>query len=400
VLPAHALADTLRPTRFDDPPPGNCRKHDCSLREAVIAANDRPGKDVVSLGEGSYELTIPDADSGLEDIDPETGDLNLTHPGTVRGKGPRKTTVKAAFVTGGDRLFVGFTQGGKVTLSGMKITGGHPDAEPGGGVILAGPKARLANVVIADNSPLEGSGDSSGGGVYSLATDLEIIRSTIRDNLGTVGGGINVPAAIGTPHTTILSSTITGNAAYEGGGIEVDGSNTGFANPPLVEIINSTVAANHAEGDGGGVNSIAGGAVLMSHATVVDNRANNSDSPAGGNGGGVHVSSPATFRLDDSILAGNTVGSAGAHAQCSGTFPGGGNLLDGHNEGCNATYTFSSPAFLGPLQNNGGPTKTLALLSGSPALRLALSCPKRDQRGVIRPARCDSGAYERTFADP
>jgi hypothetical protein len=400
AVPVLAAANTFEPTRFDDPLPGKCGKHDCSLREAVIAANELAGKDTILLEKGRYELTIPDTGGALEDIDPETGDLDLTQAAAVRGKGPGRTVVKAAFETGGDRLFLAFAQTGRVTLSGMKITGGRPGTEPGGGVVLAGAKARLANVVIAGNSTEEGAGEGKGGGVYSVATDLEIARSTIRDNQGTVGGGIDIPASIGTPRTTILASTIAGNTAYEGGGIEVDGANTGFANPPLVEIINSTVTGNQADGNGGGVSSVAGGAVLMGSSTIVNNRANAFDSGAGGNGGGLFVSSPATFRLDDSILADNAVGSSGGHPQCSGTFPGGGNVVEPQNGGCGAVYLYVEDAKIGPLQNNGGPTKTFALLPGSPALRHALSCPKRDQRGVIRPSRCDAGSFERTSADP
>jgi CSLREA domain-containing protein len=43
ILPSVALANTYKPTRFDDPRPNGCKKTDCSLREAVIAANAHPG---------------------------------------------------------------------------------------------------------------------------------------------------------------------------------------------------------------------------------------------------------------------------------------------------------------------------------------------------------------------
>jgi hypothetical protein len=50
---------------------------------------------------------------------------------------------------------------------------------------------------------------------------------------------------------------------------------------------------------------------------------------------------------------------------------------------------------LDPLADNGGPTETMALRAGSPAIDLGSGCPPRDQRGVPRAGVCDSGAYER-----
>ena len=61
-----------------------------------------------------------------------------------------------------------------------------------------------------------------------------------------------------------------------------------------------------------------------------------------------------------------------------------------------ATNQFVGSALIGPLADNGGPTKTIKLLTLSPALGYALDCPKTDQRGVNRPNNgCDSGAFER-----
>jgi hypothetical protein len=63
--------------------------------------------------------------------------------------------------------------------------------------------------------------------------------------------------------------------------------------------------------------------------------------------------------------------------------------------------TISPDARLGVLGDNGGPTKTIRLLSGSPAIGAALSCPIRDQRGVERPSQgCDSGAFESRADEP
>jgi hypothetical protein len=57
---------------------------------------------------------------------------------------------------------------------------------------------------------------------------------------------------------------------------------------------------------------------------------------------------------------------------------------------------FVGSALIGPLANNGGPTKTIALQATSPALGFAEACPAKDQRGEKRPSSdCDSGSYER-----
>ena len=86
-----ASAVTYRPTRTDDPPPDGCKKKDCSLREAVIAADATPIHTVVTivLRPGrTYRLTRPGPNEGAA----ATGDLDLTGPNTIvktKGRGAR-----------------------------------------------------------------------------------------------------------------------------------------------------------------------------------------------------------------------------------------------------------------------------------------------------------------------
>jgi hypothetical protein len=61
---------------------------------------------------------------------------------------------------------------------------------------------------------------------------------------------------------------------------------------------------------------------------------------------------------------------------------------------CTEDITFADP-LLGDLADNGGPTETMALPEGSPALDAGHGCPETDQRGEPRPDPCDLGAYER-----
>src|SRR3989304_4016322 len=59
-----AMAATFTVTRTDDPPPNGCAPADCSLREAIIAANDAVGADTITLTAGAYNLTIAGAGGG------------------------------------------------------------------------------------------------------------------------------------------------------------------------------------------------------------------------------------------------------------------------------------------------------------------------------------------------
>ena len=139
--------------------------------------------------------------------------------------------------------------------------------------------------------------------------------------------------------------------------------------------------------------------VNLDNAAVAYNRANNTG--VGVNlGGGVYQHSGASLRLGDAVVAQNTVGLPGVAQQCEGSF----STADGLVRQSQATgtcsfggtYTIVDDAKVGTLADNGGPTLTIKLLSGSPAIGFALSCPERDQRGRPRPDEtCDSGAFER-----
>src|SRR4051794_32132318 len=91
VVAAPALGDTFRPTRTDDPAPaGACAPRDCSLREAIVAANQNPGRDEVILAGGrTYRLSIP---ANLDDFDVD-GDLNLTESVKLVSSNRRLATI-------------------------------------------------------------------------------------------------------------------------------------------------------------------------------------------------------------------------------------------------------------------------------------------------------------------
>ena len=166
-------------------------------------------------------------------------------------------------------------------------------------------------------------------------------------------------------------------------------------------ITNSTIAGNIANTSGsnwesGGIYT--DGAATIVNSTIANNRAFT--------GAGIEVEGGTIATLKNSLVAQNTATGAGAPGNCRvfGTLASQGtNLEDANTCGFVAAGDLrNTPAGLGPLQDNGGSTDTLALLAGSAAIDRgnATGCPATDQRGVGRPQQggCDIGAYE--FAPP
>ena len=94
---SQAAADTFKPTRFDDPAPNGCHRHNCSLREAILAADHDPNHSTVILGKGTYKIQIPPGSP-----EEKTGDFDVFRPVTIRGKGPSETSVSGQHL---DRVF-------------------------------------------------------------------------------------------------------------------------------------------------------------------------------------------------------------------------------------------------------------------------------------------------------
>lgn len=95
-IAAPALAATFVPTRFDDPVPNGCQPTDCSLREAVIAANGTTAADTILLAAGVYQLT-----RAAGTIDAVGADLDVTAPLAIVGAGPGATAIRSGHATDG-----------------------------------------------------------------------------------------------------------------------------------------------------------------------------------------------------------------------------------------------------------------------------------------------------------
>ena len=240
------------------------------------------------------------------------------------------------------------------------------------------------------------SSDQAGGGIRNQGR-LIITNGTISDNSAVVGGGIHND---GTGTVTMTSSTVSNNTAVFGGG--------GINNYGRMTLTNTTVSGNRAAGNrfvslGGGISNEAsrlsrpdGSTTLFTGVLTLIN------STVSGNiaeiwGGG--ISNQTTADLVNTIIAGN---SAPRSPDCSGPYTSQGHNLIGTNDGCSFAIAtgdlLNVDPHLGPLQDNGGPTFTHALLSGSPAIDAGdnSAAPTADQRGVCRPqgTASDIGSYE------
>ncbi|MCH8813757.1 MAG: hypothetical protein IH957_01485 [Chloroflexi bacterium] len=394
---APASAGALIVTRFDDPAPDGCAPQDCSLREAIIAANAADGSDTIELAAGTYKLEI----AGTDEDEAATGDLDIASDLTLTGAGADTTAIDA---DGIDRVFditgapvvqtvaepadhfvpdPTFT----VNISAVTIRNGSLGTDGGGGIRNSFSSLTLNETIISDNTA------GFAGGIANLGDDalLTVTDSTINGNSASaptgVGGGIfNDGGSV-----TINRSTVSANtAALHGGGLFIDGG--------TVTIDNSTLSGNRANWSGGAVRSNA--TVFLDYVTITNNTADDDGDGTGG-GGGI-AQTAGTFWSGSSIIAGNI--DPTGDPDCFGAVSTGWyNLFGEISPGCTLE---NLPAFdligldpmLGPLADNGGPTQTHALLLHSPAIGLTVDCPPpaTDQRGIARVEgnSCDAGAYE------
>ncbi|MBI4518975.1 MAG: right-handed parallel beta-helix repeat-containing protein [Deltaproteobacteria bacterium] len=256
-----------------------------------------------------------------------------------------------------------------------------------GGGIRNEASATVLNSVITGNHA-----DGDGGGIFNgmgNSPDFTLVNSTVSDNDASAGAGIH--SRSGT--LEVESCTVTGNQALsDGGGLFIEGA---------ASVVNSTISGNQAAYGGGILSGMADapGSLLLNNVTIADNVGDDNGSGVGG--GLSSGADPDQLTIRNSIIAGNSAAQLGP--DCEGQFVSEGYNLIGDSADCTFSgdttghITGVSPN-LGPLQDNGGPTFTHALLAGSPARDAGddLSCEFTDQRGINRPqgAACDIGAFE------
>ncbi|BET59095.1 fibronectin type III domain-containing protein [Geobacter sp. 60473] len=215
----------------------------------------------------------------------------------------------------------------------------------GGGMFNFGSSPTVTNCSFSGNTAI-----SYGGGMYNNTANPVLTDCTFSNNHSSAYGGGMINGVLSTP--TLTNCTFSGNSANISGG----GIYNNYGNP---SVANCTFSGNSAGTSGGGMYN-------ANNSPVVRN------SIFWGNSNGEISDNASTPTVSDSVVQGG--------------YPGGSNII-------------AADPLLAPLADNGGTTRTMALLSGSPAIG-AGNCsagPAADQRGMTRPqdATCDMGAFER-----
>jgi parallel beta-helix repeat protein len=377
-----------------------------SLRDAITQSNSTPGTaDTIIFGP---------LFNTQQTISLTSGQLSVTDSVTVTGPGANLLTVRRDPGASSQFRVFNINPTGPVvitvSMTGMTITGGSTPTGPpnvtdndGAGIFLGNESLTLDGVVITGNT----AGTEGGGiAVGPPSANLVIRNSTISGNTasgarqstgGGSGGGIYF---FDSGSLLLENSTVSGNVSTngEGGGIYFFGN----VRPNGLSIHNSTISGNTAGRGGGGValNTVTG-QLFVRNSTITGN---STSGTVGGGGVAVTYGSGTGITVVSSIVSGNT--NATAPDILSGGTVNLNNSAVGSGTGFTPSATsgnnlaFGANLLLGPLANNGGPTLTHALGTGSPAIN-AGSNPLNlttDQRGtgfvrVSGPA-ADIGAFE------
>jgi CSLREA domain-containing protein len=363
----------------------------CTLRAAVQEA-DTAATSTVIVPAGRYRLSIPivaaEQFAGASNaVDGAAGDLDINQSMTIRGAGAARTIIDGA---GLDRVFA-IGNRGSGHLSDMTITGGDPSQAATNQGIALGGAIFNSGAITLDRMALVGNRADGGGGMFSIPGTHPIIRDTlIAGNRAYSGGGLRLDAG-----ATIINSTITGNSL-----LELPASSEAFPRRPWPTTF--ALAVDEGSGWGGGIDNRGGGDVVILNSTITNNHAIKGGGGIAAGQGYAPVSDTVALgvmTLQNTIVSGNnsTAGPAGCHVKDQVIRSLGHNLAS--DDSCFLTAAGDHPNAnprLGRLAYNGGPTRTQALLPGSPALSAAVRCPSHDQRGFARPVGkpCDIGAFE------
>ncbi|HEY0073532.1 MAG TPA: choice-of-anchor Q domain-containing protein [Abditibacteriaceae bacterium] len=432
---------------------GACSLEHCTLREAIIVANNDGVDSVISFDASVFAAPRKTITLNGTHLPSLMGVLNITAPApgvVIDGKGQSHV------------FFINFDA--NVAMNGLTITGGN-SAVYGGGISNLGTLA-LSDCTLSDNRAQFGGGLSNSERATATLTNCTLSGNSAGQSGGTAGsgygGGINNSGTL-----RLVACTLSANHARFGGAIASGGS---------LELSGCKLSANSAEDVGGGIyfDYFNNGTLTASNCTISDNSAfvaggianigtaRLSACTLSGNKAelGGAIDNRRTLSLTNCTLSGNSVQDSGYAGASFSAFYGGaiinasngtltlsnctlsgngaengkdiynerGEITIGNtilNSGDNSLYGFeartnsqgynisidatgpsfgsndqiNTDALLGPLADNGGPTQTHALLQGSPAINQTHNHPNTDQRGVARPQGVggDIGAYEAIF---
>ena len=326
IVPSAAKA-TFTVSKTADTNDGTCNA-DCSLREAISAANAAAGADTVTMPAGTYTLTIANGGGTNEDNN-ATGDLDINGPTTLTGAGAASTIIQAGTTNanGIDKVlaFNPFcTTAVTSSLADVTVRFGRntqPPSAPdfsytGGGMDVCNTSAggfAMTNTTVTDNNATTGYGGginfdsvAPANGAFSITGGAATNnRTSSAASVLKNGGGINLFAD---QHAVNITNTvISGNtAALEGGGIYVRHSNSG-----AVTISGSIISANVAASRGGGITDSQFGIaslVIQNDSVIQNNISQGTAVSTASRGGGIFFSPQAgttTSTVRETTITGN-----------------------------------------------------------------------------------------------
>ena len=307
--PRADAASTFTVTTTSDGADGACDAQ-CTLRDAVIAANAAPGADAIVVPAGTYVL----GGAGNEDL-AASGDLDLRDSVSITGAGAGVTIIDGG---GNDRL-IDVVESAIVSISDLTLRNGRVatgDTQGGGAILWNEPDSGktllllIDGVAITDNS----AGDGDGGGILieqdePASSSVTIANSVIRGNTMDDGDGGGLHLCCANLGVTITNTTIEGNVAVEpmvdgfngeGGGIHHCCANT------TLTIRDSTIRDNAGPTGGGGIFTCCGvdssSMLTLERSTVSGNTALGT-APFRGDGGGIEADGAVT--LINTTVSGN-----------------------------------------------------------------------------------------------
>ena len=313
---------TFTVSKTADTNDGACNA-DCSVREAVIAANAAAGSDMITFGvSGTHTHTI----AGNDDT-AAAGDLDVTDGLTFVGNGATNTIIQAGTTTatGIDKVFSinpNLTAAFATSFSGMTIRNGNNTATTGiskfGGAMDWDGRTTGALTFSGVTVTANQTADSNGGGIFSSAqagsTVISLTNSTVSNNTsrrvtaaGANGGGIAVGANVG---LQLTGSTVANNVAANinvspnvgnGGGIFLQTTPSTVGRPFFT---NTSVTGNTAAESGGGI--ITAQPIDVNQVSVISNNTATRTS-----GGGIYINGTGNSVISKVTMTGNSTGGSG-----------------------------------------------------------------------------------------
>ncbi|MEO6052114.1 MAG: choice-of-anchor Q domain-containing protein [Pyrinomonadaceae bacterium] len=312
-----SMAATFTVTKTADTNDGVCDA-DCSLREAIAAANSAGSDDVINFDPSTFGVARTITLTGTALAINNSGSL------TINGTGPDLLTISG---NNQSQVF-GTSNNAIVAISGLAITLGNAlgGFDMGGGIAVGSGGSLSLN-----NTKITNCRARIGGGAISSFGNLTITSSIISGNFGQDHGGALRLVGVSTITNTTISQNSTDSSIESGGGIYTLGAST------TTTIENSSIVNNTSGGDGGGISNRNNGILIVNNSIISGNAAaGNPGGSVSNGGGGIYNASGSVVSVSNSSINENVI------ARRSSSIQGGGGI---HNRGTfslvNSTVSFN-----------------------------------------------------------